>query len=200
MQIRHAHKVLRGLGVGGVAMVTALPTSAAFGQTLDHSDPAHDVVEPLVERQAGSPQILPAPQNKVADIVQVRFVHTSRRVVATTEVQRYGNRGWEYLGLIKTPTATYVVDGDGRQDSTYFQLYKGLRGSQQVPCDGLSAEIKPGQNTIRVTVPAACLSRPRWVRMGVAYVVAGANYFVDDAMSDSFDFHTPATLSSRLLT
>jgi len=44
MQFQHARRFWQGLAVGGVAVVTALPATAALGQTGIRHDPAHDVI------------------------------------------------------------------------------------------------------------------------------------------------------------
>jgi hypothetical protein len=45
MQIKHGQRFWRGVGVGGVAVMLALPATAAFGKTAIHHDAAHDVTK-----------------------------------------------------------------------------------------------------------------------------------------------------------
>ena len=45
MQFKYGQRFWRGVGVGGVAVVMALPATAAFGQTAIHHDATHDVIK-----------------------------------------------------------------------------------------------------------------------------------------------------------
>ena len=109
MHFKHGQRFWRGVGVGGVAVMMALPATAAFGQTAIHRDAAHDVIK-LNEMETGS---VAAPRNKTADIVRVRFTHTDRRAVTTMRLREYGGR-WNYTGFIKTPTRNFVGLGAPR--------------------------------------------------------------------------------------
>src|SRR3954463_585008 len=122
MLFHHGHKSWRGLAVGGVAVMMALPTTAAFGQTAIHHDGAHDVIKVPANELGHN---VAAPRNKTADIVRVRFTHTNRRAVTAIRLRDYGGR-WHYTGLIKTPTRNFVVIGRGHHARKHFLLFKGI--------------------------------------------------------------------------
>ena len=99
----------------------------------------------------------------------------------------YGGR-WGYNGLIKTPTANFVVFGRGHHARKHWFLFKGIEDPIQVPCDGISSKVDRAKNTFRVSVPTDCLNRPRWVRMGLLYYVHphADVYLVDDSLGPDF--------------
>ena len=166
MHFKHGHRFWRGVGVGGVAVVMALPATAAFGQTAIHHDAAHDVIK----ANASETRLVAAPSNKTADIVRIRFTHTNARAVTTMRLREYGGR-WQYIGFIKTPTRNFVVFGGGHHARKRFFLARGIEDPVLVPCDGISSKVDRAKNTFRASVPTDCLNHPRWVRMGLLYVV-----------------------------
>jgi hypothetical protein len=198
MQFKHGRRFWRGVGVGGVAMMMALPATAAFGQTAIHHDAAHDVIK----SNAMETHSDPAPRNKTADIVRVRFTHTNRRAVTTMRLRDYGGR-WNYTGLIKTKTRNFVVLGSGHHARKRFFLTRGIEDPILVPCDGISSKVNRVKNTFRVSVPVNCLNRPRWVRMGLFYYVHARDggYLGDDSLGpDLRRFLRNLRVTARLYT
>jgi hypothetical protein len=130
MQLQHGHKFWRGVAVSGLAVMMAIPATAAFGQKAGHHDPAHDVVK----RTKNSDVI--APENKAGDLVHVGFAHTSRRLVTTVRVRDYRGE-WHYHGLIKTPARRFRVGGEGQGGFSIIGLFRprapmrfGAKGSR----------------------------------------------------------------------
>jgi hypothetical protein len=188
MHFIHGQRLWRGVGVGGVAVLMALPATDAFGQTAIHHDGAHDVI--MVDRFGAA--LVAVPRNKTADIVRVRFTHTHRRAVTVIRLRDFGGR-WHYIGLIKTPTKNFVVSGRRHNGHKQFVLFKGIEDAIVVPCDGISSKVDRARNTFRVSVPTDCLNRPRWVRMGLYYYVhphIGPAFLADD----SLDADVPTSL------
>jgi hypothetical protein len=183
MHVKHGRRFWRGVGVGGLAVMMALPATAAFGQTAIHHDAAHDVI---MMDEMGNP-LVAVPRNKTADIVRVRFTHTNRRAVTTMRLRDYGGR-WLYNGLIKTPTKKFVVFGRGQHARKHFELWKGIKHPIDVPCDGISSKVDRAKHTFRVSIPTDCLNRPRWVRMGLRYFVHAHDnvYLADDSLGPDF--------------
>jgi hypothetical protein len=195
MQVKHGHRVWQGLAVGGAAVTMALLGTAASGQTAGHIDPAHDVVE--MNEQNGT--TVTASDNKTADITRVRFVHTGRRVAVAMRLRDYGG-SWQYYGLIRTPAGYYVVMGSGHRAHKAFSLTTAS-SEDPIPCEGFSATVSRTKNTIRVSVPAACLDHPRWVRMGLVFFVIGQrSVFTDDALRDGGGGTVGPKLTPRLYT
>jgi len=198
MQFKHGRRFWRGVGVGGVAMMMALPATAAVGQTTIHHDAAHDVIK----SNAMETRSVAAPGNKTADIVRVRFSHTNWRAVTTMRLRDYGGR-WNYTGLIKTKTRNFLVFGSGHHARKRFVLAKGIEDPSPVPCDGISSKVDRAKNTFRVSVPVNCLNRPRWVRMGLLYYVHAhdGGYLADDSLGpDLRKFLRNLRVTARLYT
>ena len=196
MKFKHGHRFWRLVGVGGVAVVMALPAAAAFGQAAVHHDPAHDVI--MIDKMGNA--LVAVPHNKTADIVRVRFTHTHRRAVTTLRLREYGGR-WNYNGLIKTPTRNFVVWG--QHDRKHFFLFRGIEDPINVPCDGISSKVDQAKNTLRISVAADCINRPRWVQMGLLYYVHPRKnvYLADDALApDVPKFFRRLSVTARLHT
>jgi hypothetical protein len=195
MHFKNGQRFWRGVAAGGLAVMMALPATAAFGQTTIHRDAAHDVMK-FNARGGG----VAAPRNKTADIVRVRFTHTNQRAVATMRLRDYGGR-WEYTGFIKTPARNFFVGGEGHHARKFFALFRGIEDPILVPCDGMSSKVDRAKNTFRVSVPAECLDRPRWVRMGLLYGVHtrdGGGFFDDGLGPDIRRFLSRLRVTARL--
>lgn len=179
---------ISGILATSACLVLAI-SSVASAQTLRHTDPAHDVVK---MKNDGS--VVAAPTNKTTDIVHVTFRHTSLRVITTMRLRDYGG-SWEYYGTIGTATQQYYVLGT--DSSTFFLSKAGTE--RPIACSGLSVTIRPAKNTLRVSIPRTCLHRPRWVRMGLAYIVDGKGgvMFSDDGLHKGGGFMS-LTASRRL--
>jgi hypothetical protein len=146
--------------------------------------------------------VVVTPRNRTADIVRVRFTHTIRRAVTKMRLRDYGGC-WGYNGLIKTPAGNFVVFGRGQHARQHFFVFKGIEDPVQVRCDGISSQVDRAMNTFRVSVPADCLSRPRWVRMGLLYYVHAQHgrYLVDDSLGpDVRKFFRKLRVTARLST
>lgn len=198
MHFKHGHRFCRGLAVGGVAVMMALPATAAFGQTAIHHDAAHDVIK----GNARETHFVAAPGNKRADIVRVRFTHTNRRAVTTIRLRDFGGR-WHYTGLIKTPTSNFLVFGFGHHARKRFILLRRIEDPIVAPCGGISSKVDRANNTFRVSVPTNCVDRPRWVRMGLLYDVHAhdGGFFADDTLRpDLPKFLRRLTVTARLFT
>jgi hypothetical protein len=179
MQLPYGHGFWRTLVVSGVAVAVAVLPTAAFGQTLRHTDRARDVVK--VNTRNGTHA--PAGTNKTADLVHLRFTHSRFRVIAKIRLRDCCG-DWVYYGRIETPTSEYTMHAQGGPGfKTRFEL-RFTNSEFGLVCDGLSAKVRPAKNTLRVSVPRMCLDRPRWVRMGVGFVVftSGSNVFYDDGL------------------
>lgn len=180
---------MSGILATSACLVLAM-SGVASAQTLVHTDPAHDVVKTTYDG------VVAAPTNKTADVVHVRFAHTSLRVTTTMRVRHYGG-SWEYYGAIRTPTREYVVFGTGSGTSKDFYLTKP-ESETPIPCRGFSARVRPAENSFRVSIPRTCLQRPRWVRMGLVYIVFGTSGdFFDNSLRKGSGYDG-LTLTARL--
>jgi hypothetical protein len=91
----------------------------------------------------------------------------------------------------------------GQHARKHFFLFRGIEDPVQVRCVGISSQVDRAKNTFRVSVPADCLSRPRWVGMGLLYYVHAQHgrYLVDDSLGpDVRNFFRRLRVTARLST
>jgi hypothetical protein len=191
MTIQPSRALVRGLTVAAAAAALVLP-GAAFAQSVHHRDPAKDV-----QKSAGG--LTNAPANKTADIVHLTLAHGRKAVTAEMKLRQYSNKPWTYVSQIKTPTSKYLVGGNHTSSGTQFILEKDAT-HKAVTCDGLSFQVKTGSDTLVVSVPNSCLKDPKWVQVGVGYVVpgkSGASY-ADDGLRRRGVQEQNLTLSKKL--
>ncbi|MCY4727888.1 hypothetical protein NYO98_16500 [Nocardioides sp. STR2] len=182
------------LGPRLVALVVPLallaPTGAHAEKVVTH-DPAGDagVVGFVAEEDAELP---PTPDPSPADIVRTVAAHGDRRLSITVHfTELAGVREHSIQVLIRTPSGAYRVEvekDEGRRARTTI-----TRRREPVGCPALRARYDTGADTAAVSVPTACLSSPRWVRLGLkAFAPLPADdpavlaSTVDDGHSDTY--------------
>jgi hypothetical protein len=157
---------------------TALAAPApALAASYTHLDPAHDV-----QRISSAGDASHARHDRTADIVRVAIAHSRRRLRTVVIVRAFAT-GWDYAAQIRTPTHRFTIVGDRADGSTRFTLASAST-TKPVSCPGFAHHIVKREGKVAVTVPAACLGKPRWVREGVAMLVPGHHgaMFADDGL------------------
>ena len=93
--------------------------------------------------------------------------------------------------LVRTPSGAYRVEVE-KEEGRRARATITRRG-QQVDCHALGARYDAGADVVAVSVPTACLSSPRWVRLGIKAFAPLATTdpavlasTVDDGHSDTF--------------
>lgn len=156
------------LGLRLVALIVPaalLAPVAAHAEKVVTHDPAGDatVVGWLAEEDAELP---PVPDPSAADIVRTVAAHGDRRLSITVHfTELAGVRDHSMQVLVRTPSGAYRVDLDkeeGRRVRTTI-----TRNREAVDCRALLARYDTGADAVAVSVPTACLSSPRWVRLGI---------------------------------
>lgn len=120
-----------------------------------------------------SSSLAPAPAVVQGDIRRFVVDHRARTVVVTARFGDLARSARIYQGGVlelrtadRTRVLTIDVEpggpGQGRVEFTN-------RNGRPVSCDGLARRIDWSTNTVRMTVPRACLGNPRWVRAGYGY-------------------------------
>jgi hypothetical protein len=148
-----------------IAPAALLAPAAAHAEKVVTRDPAGDatVVGWLAEEDAELP---PVPDPSPADIVRTVAAHGDRRLSITVHfTELAGVRDHSMQVLVRTPAGAYRVDLDkeeGRRVRTTI-----TRRWEPVDCRALRARYDTGADAVAVSVPTACLSSPRWVRLGI---------------------------------
>ena len=121
------------------------------------------VVGWLAEEDAEVPAV---PDPSAADIVRTVAAHGDRRLSITVHfTELAGVRDHSMQVLVRTPSCAYRVDLDkeeGRRVRTAI-----TRRWEPVDCRALRARYDTVADAVAVSVPTACLSSPRWVRLGI---------------------------------
>lgn len=164
-----------------------LPAHAEKVVTHDAEGDA-SVVGWLADEDAELP---PTPDPSPADIVRTVAAHGDRRLSITVHLTELaGVRDHSIQVLVRTPSGAYRVEvekKEGRRARTTL-----TRRWQPVDCRALGARYDTGADAVAVSVPTACLSSPRWVRLGIKAFAPLATTdpavlasTVDDGHSDS---------------
>ena len=157
------HRFAARLIVAVLPAALLLPTPAHAEKVVTH-DAAGDagVVGWLAEEDA---QLPPTPDPSPADIVRTVGAHGERRLsIAVHFLDLAGVREHSTRFLVRTPAGSFRLDVRAKGRRTRTTLTQ--RG-QQVDCRALRARFDAGADMVTVSVPTACLSSPRWVRLGV---------------------------------
>lgn len=129
------------------------------------------------------------PAYRAADITTAVFSYTRERVAVGITLRQYAAGRWIWSEVIQSsPSLVYFVIVTTSHRGGLRLL---LRRSDQVgeetitTCPGMSVRIRPIRNTIRVSVPATCLDKPQWVRVGLGYFrpVSEGSGYVDDSLT-----------------
>ncbi len=120
------------------------------------------------------------------DITRLRAVHATHRVkarLAFRDLKKDVDHMRHSL-RIRTDDKTFIVyifANNGSWESESILVING-----EVDCRGLRHHINYAENTVRVSVPRSCLSRPKWVRVGArtdSFIDEAEEYRLDDALS-----------------
>lgn len=108
----------------------------------------------------------PRPGNRAQDITRMTASYGGGELVLTLQVRELADDdqvvGWTVL----TPTTRFLVVYERHAGSENLQL--GTAADGPLPCAGLAGRASDSKDRLRVTVPRACLDRPRWIRFGGA--------------------------------
>jgi hypothetical protein len=173
-----------------VPAVLLAPAAAHAEKVVTH-DPIGDVsvVGWLADEDAELP---PTPDPSAADVVRTVAAHGDRRLSITVHfAELAGVREHSLHLLVRTPSGAYRVGVDKEQGRRVRTTM--TRRWEPVRCRAVRARYDTGADAVTVSVPTACLSSPRWVRLGIkAFAPLPATdptvlaSTADDAHSDSF--------------
>jgi hypothetical protein len=148
-----------------IAPAALLAPAAAHAEKVVTHDPAGDasVVGWLADEDAELP---PVPDPSPADIVRTVAAHGERRLSITVHfAELAGVRDHSMQVLVRTPSGAYRVQVEKEEGRRARAML--THRWQQGDCRALSARYDAGADVVKVSVPTACLSSPRWVRLGI---------------------------------
>ena len=168
----------------GLAVLT--PATAAHAGSVARPDAERDVVRATYDENTGKETMTPAPERTDGDIVRSAVQHRPRKVIATMKFADLTNTGGPRLHVVQVRTneganRSVFVETTPRSSRVTPTMITG-RG-RTVRCRGLDAKVDYAAKRVDVVIPRPCLSRPRWVRvgMGEAALVDDTTIFFDDA-------------------
>lgn len=106
------------------------------------------------------------PQAANGDITRVVIRHAPRKVVIRTHYRELTRAGSLWVGGIRTNEGVrreVIWDGDSGRMLVF------ARDGRRVRC-GAERTVDAAAEVIEIRVPRSCLSRPRWVEVGVGHV------------------------------
>ncbi len=116
------------------------------------------------------------------DITRLRAAHATHRVKARLKFRDLAKDvdHVRHSLRIRTDEKTFDVYAFANKGSWAGESL--LVANREMECRGLQHHIDYAEDTVRVSVPRSCLSRPKWVRVG-----AGTDSFIDEAEEYRFD-------------
>lgn len=165
------------------AATTVLVPSAAHADSVTNSDPAGDVVS--YDTSSGSDTPTKEPGQAEGDIVNSGVVHGLRVVKMAMRYRELTASGAGENHFFRIGTnehrirEVYIEAGPGHwQGRAHFSAPSG----RTVRCWAMRFRIDYTKNVVHLSVPRSCLSRPRWVHVGMGTAtLTDPKVFVDDA-------------------
>lgn len=161
-------------------LTTALSAGAASAATLATDDPAGDVWRSTFDPETEEETVEPAGTQLNVDLTQTTVKHGASRLLLKAryaELERSTNRFFFLAELRTNEGLRRDLGAETTMRWSGDAFLFGNRGG--VRCPGLRHDIDYGTDTVTVSVPRDCLSKPRWVQ---ARIVAFA--FAEDGRGD----------------
>lgn len=171
---------------------------------MKRTDPAGDVVEVIDRNDDGQGFARLRPPWAHGDIRALRVDHAPRRVFVVLRFRNINPRVDTVQNLVfRTRQARFslqVFHKGRRIDRFESALWNDTRGTIAA-CPGRRMGVNVAEDRVRVTVPRACIGRPRWVRVGASTWGLGEDDALrrgrNDSDVDSYSSPPPA-LGPRL--
>ena len=194
-----ARLVLRMVVIDLAVVLIAPPTAAQAGSVV-RPDPRGDVVKvgPGWAGPQGGYEVNPAPDRRRGDITRTRLQHTANRVrirLTFADLRRQGAlldvnaRVWTNEGVLHYVS---LYARPGQWAGKVFMRSEGATSRCKV-----RHSVDYADNRVTISIPRACLSRPRWVQIAVSDLTSPINipitpetepvfWFRDDALRNGY--------------
>lgn len=166
-------KFRRALVVAAGALALVVPTTPAFAALYTHEDASGDVYAETCTDPEDESTCTEGVDHAITegDITRVNIRHQSRRVlirIKQRELSRHGLRG-HFIRIVTNEGRENFVQAVSLDGSTMpdFVVLTRRDGETPIKCSGLWVGYDVATEMVTVIVPRSCLSRPRWVRVGV---------------------------------
>lgn len=189
---------------GGVLVASPAGSSA---RSLDHTDARGDVTTIFGE----SFEYIAAPGEVKSDVLRTRFQHTTSRVrvrMKFLDVHKDDDIRYHVRVAVRTNeglrrTVRLDFNPDYWQGHAKMLVLLPRTGEERKVRCAIHTSVNDTTNVVVIGFPRACLSRPRWIRIGAisgADVPEGAtNNFLDDVLKNgTIDYRSSTTLTHRL--
>lgn len=160
---------------------------------------AQDAMDDVMAVDQNSEDVSPAPGISEIDIARVVVRHRRHRLVVTAKVPALQNTA-DVLDLqakIVTPATRFwptMFNFPGENANLLFYTEHGAANCRRAE---LTRDLTRG--VLRMSIPRACIGRPRWVRVGVTVTCQyGSTLYSDDALRGRANPLSEPRLTSRL--
>lgn len=199
MSLRSSRAALTALAAAGLLVATA---GAASAETVASKDATGDTWHDDVS--TGTDVYTPAGSTVNTDLVRTVVKHTATSVVVRgtfAELTKTGRNTIFYVRLRTNEGLRRDTGVDTLSSNAGTQHFTKPNGDSNLPCKGLTHSVDYVANQMTVTIPRACLSKPRWVQFvsGAASISADGDAVVDNGQdATSNDPTSPAHWSPRI--
>ncbi|MGZ4427112.1 MAG: hypothetical protein ACXVW2_12500 [Nocardioidaceae bacterium] len=189
MNISTARRALIVLVTLGFSPLLAAAPAAA--ESLSYTDTTQDFWQ--LNTASSTESYTAAPDLTNGDVSRVTGRYARQLVIRENYVDLARETGTTFL-------AGYVRTNEGvrrgfevkiRPTSWAGTMQVTNRNDQPISCAGATHHVDYTANTLRVTIPASCLSKPRWVQLQVGSVLMRhhqSDIYLDDAQSPGHGF------------
>jgi hypothetical protein len=184
-----------------LAGLVLAPAGAASAQTVLHHDAQGDVRQ---FTDSSSSTSVPAPTIRNGDVKGVRFTHGSTRVsvrIVFVDLQRAGAFRGDFVRIVTNEGLRRELDLYAAPGAWAGKAELDRPDGNRVRCS-ISRSIDYTANTVSLSFPRSCISKPRWVRLGIGSFWATSDStgttYADDVLMDNAINANTVRLSGRL--
>jgi hypothetical protein len=137
-------------------------------------------------------ELTSAPENTDTDVSRIRVAHRTHRVVLKTTLRDLNAASGYVFYDIRTGAGRYSVMQRLGKDRMYPAFDLSRMSGKPVRCAGVKRSVDRVNDRATVSIPARCLGRPDWVRVGAGAVKldmtdTSFTFLVDDALQEATD-------------
>ena len=188
--IRPSHALTTMACAAAMFTASVSPASAAIWR---HNDAVGDVQsetysydeETGEEYESG---LVAAPENTDTDVSRIRVSHRTHRVVLKTTLRDLNDASGFVEYDVRTGARRYLVMQRLGRDRSWPAFHLSRMNGSGDRCAGVKRSVDRVNDRATVSIPARCLGRPDWVRVGAGAVKLDMTddfaftVLVDDAM------------------